>query len=252
MTVKNLKKNTMKKLIAIVGLFIYTGSSAFSQAPEYNDLIILYADGNYEKLIREADKYTTKDANKKDALPYLWLSKGLYAISQVGDRDAMYKNAFKESIGALGKFRKKDKDGTIYAENLEYVEEVKKAVLEGAYNEVDAKTYRKAIPLLMSYYKIMPDDLGGKYLEAACKYRENDKSGANYIWKDTEKRLAAMTSLDGLTDVDKKLLKRGVLETAACYKDGKQLEKASNVLNKIAPFYEGDEDFKTRSNEILN
>ncbi|MDD2981823.1 MAG: hypothetical protein PHQ74_00395 [Crocinitomicaceae bacterium] len=242
----------MKKLIAIVGLFIYTASSAFAQAPEYNDLIILYADGNYAKLIREADKYTSKDASKNDALPYLWLSKGLFAISQVGDRDAMYKNAFKESIGALGKFRKKDKQGTIYAEHSEYIEEVKKSILEGVYNEVESKTYRKAIPLLMSYYKIMPDDLGGKYLEAACKFRENDKSGANYIWKDTDKKLLELTSLDGMSENDKKLLKRGVLETAACYKDSKQVDKANKILNKIAPFYEGDEEFKERSSEIMN
>lgn len=242
----------MKKLIAIVGLFIYTGSSAFAQAPDYNDLIILYADGNYEKLIREADKYTAKDANKKDALPLLWLSKGLYAISQVGDRDAMYKNAFKESMSALGKFRKKDKDGSLYAENIEFIEEVKKASLEGVFNEVDSKNYRKAVPLLMSYYKIMPDDLGGKYLEAACKYRENDKSGANLIWKDTEKKLGELTSIEDWTATDKKLFKKGILETAACYKDAKQIDKAKSTLNKVAQWYEGDDDFKAKYDEIVN
>lgn len=242
----------MKKLIAIFGLLIYTGSAALAQSPEYNDLIILYADGNYEKLIREATKYNEKDATKKDALPYLWLSKGLYAISQVGDRDVMYKNAFKESVSALGKFRKKDKDGSIYNENVEFVEELKKASLEGVYNEVDAKNYRKAVPLLMSYYKIMPDDLGGKYLEAACKFRENDKSGANYIWKDTEKRLAELTSIEDWSENDKKLFKKGILETAACYKEGKQLEKAKATLNKVAQWYGDDADFKERYDEIVN
>ncbi len=242
----------MKKLIAIFGLLIYVGSSAMAQAPEYNDLIILYADGNYEKLIREASKYNEKDDTKKDALPYLWLSKGLYAISQVGDRDAMYKNAFKESVSALGKFRKKDKDGTIYAENSEYVEEVKKAVLEAVYNEVDSKNYRKAVSQLMTYYKVMPDDLGGKYLEAASKYRENDKSGANYIWRDTEKRLAALESIDGWSENDKKLFKKGILETAACYKDSKQDQKAKDALNKVAQWYGDDADFKAKYDEIVN
>ena len=242
----------MNKLIAIFGLLIYTGSAAYSQAPEYNDLIILYADGNYAKLIREADKYTQKDDTKKDALPFLWLSKGLYAISQVGDRDDMYKNAFKESASALGKFRKKDKEGSLYAENSEYVEEVKKAILEGVYNEVDAKNYRKGTSALMVYYKVMPDDLGGKFLEAACKYRENDKSGANYIWKDTEKRLAELTSIEDWSENDKKLLKRGILESAACYKEGKQFEKAKLILNKVAQWYEDDADFKAKYDEIVN
>ena len=242
----------MKKLIAIFGLLIYTGSAAMAQAPEYNDLIILYADANYEKLIREATKYTEKDATKKDALPLLWLSKGLYAISQVGDRDPMYKNAFKESVSALGKFRKKDKGGAVYEEHMEYVEDMKAAALEGVYNELDAKAYRKAVSLVMSYYKIMPDDLGGKFLEAACKFRENDKSGANYIWRDTEKRLAELTSIEDWSANDKKLFKKGILETAACYKEGRQVEKARATLNKVAQWYEGDEDFKERYDEIVN
>ncbi len=242
----------MKKIIAIFGLIFYVGSSAMAQAPEYNDLIILYADANYEKLIREASKYNEKDDTKKDALPYLWLSKGLYAISQVGDRDAMYKNAFKESVSALGKFRKKDKDGSIYAQHSEYVEEIKSAVLEGAYNEVDAKNYRKAVPLLMTYYKVMPDDLGAKYLEAACKFRENDKGGANLIWKDTEKRLAALTSIEDWSDNDKKVFKRGILETAACYKEAKQLDKAKSTLSKVAQWYGDDADFKAKYDEIVN
>ena len=242
----------MKKLIAIFGLLIYTGSAALAQSPEYNDLIILYADGNYEKLIREATKYNEKDATKKDALPFLWLSKGLYAISQVGDRDPMYKNAFKESVNALGKFRKKDKGGAIYDENMEYVEEMKSAVLEGVYNELDAKLYRKAVSLLMTYYKIMPDDLGGKFLEAACKFRENDKSGANYIWRDTEKRLAELESIEGWTDNDKKLFKKGILETAECYKEGRQIEKARATLNKVAQWFGDDAEFKARYDEIVN
>ncbi len=242
----------MKKLIAIFGLLIYTGSSAIAQAPEYNDLIILYADANYEKLIREATKYNERDATKKDAIPYLWLSKGLYAISQVGDRDAMYKNAFKESINALGKFKKRDRGGAIYAEHSEYVEEMKSAILEGVYNEIDSENYRKGVSLLMSYYKVMPDDLGGKFLEAACKFRENDKSGANYIWRDTEKRLAELTSIEDWSDNDKKLFKKGILETAACYKEGRQVEKARATLNKVAQWYEDDSYFKERYDEIVN
>ncbi len=242
----------MKKIIAILGLLFYAGSSTIAQAPEYNDLIILYADGNYEKLIREASKYNEKDDTKKDAIPYLWLSKGLYAISQVGDRDAMYKNAFKESVNALGKFKKRDRGGAIYAEHTEYVEEMKKAILEGVYNEIDSKSYRKGISQIMLYYKVMPDDLGAKYLEAACKFRENDKSGANYIWRDTEKRLAALQSIEDWSENDKKLFKKGILETAACYKEAKQDEKARTTLNKVAQWYGDDPEFKEKYDEIVN
>lgn len=240
----------MKKIFAILGLLIYTGSSAMAQAPGYDDLIILFADANYEKLIREATKYTEKESTKNDALPYLWLSKGLYGMSQVGDRDPLYKNAFKESIAALGKFRKKDKSGVLFAEHSDYVEKVKGAIIESVMNEVDAKAYRKATPLLLNYYKINPGDLGAKYLEAACKFRENDKSTANTIWKEGEKGLSTITSIEGWSENDKKLLKIGVLESAECLVNSKQLAKAQALLSKVSPWFANDEEFKAKAAEF--
>lgn len=223
-----------------------------AQAPDYNDLRILFADANYEKLISQATKYTEKESTKNDAMPYFWLSRGLYGISQKGDKDELYKNAFKESIGALGNFRKKDKDGSLYKENIEFVETMKKAVIESVLNEIDAKAYKKAVPILTKYYKISPDDIGAKYLEAACKFRDADKSGANTIWKENEKKLAAMTSIDNMTETDKLLFKTGVLQTAECYVSSKQADKAKTLLNKVKQWYEDDEEFMAKYNELVN
>lgn len=241
----------MKRISALLALLIYCGSS-LAQAPEYNDLRILFADANYEKLITQATKYTEKESTKNDALPYLWLSKGLYGISQKGEVDEIYKNAFKESISALGNFRKKDKDGSLYQENIEYVDKLKKAVIESVMNEIDAKAYKKAVPMLTKYYKISPDDLGAKYLEAACKFRDADKSGANTIWKESEKKLAALTTIDNWTETDKLLFKTGVLQSAECYIASKQVDKAKTLLNKVKQWYEDDEDFMAKYNELIN
>lgn len=241
----------MKKIIVLFAVLIYATKS-FAQAPEYNDLIILFADSKYEKLIREATKYTESDKTKNDALPYLWLSKGLYAMSQQGDKDEIYKNAFKEAIGALGSFRKKDKDGSLYKEHAEYVEKLKMAVLESIINELDAKMYKKATPLLTRYYKISPDDLGAKYLEAACKFRDADKSGANLIWKECDKKMAALVDLNAMSEVDKILFQRGVVESAECFVASKQLDKAKTLMKKVAPWFEGDEEFQAKYSQIVN
>ncbi len=241
----------MKKIFALLALLIYCGSS-MAQPPEYNDLRILFADANYEKLISQATKYTEKESTKNDALPYLWLSKGLYGISQKGEKDEIYKNAFKESIGALGNFRKKDKDGSLYQENIEYVDKLKTAVLESVMNEIDAKAYKKAVPMLTKYYKISPDDIGAKYLEAACKFRDADKSGANTIWKECEKKIAAMDGLGNMTETDKLLFKTGVLQTAECYISSKQVEKAKTLLNKVKQWFEDDEEFMAKYDELVN
>lgn len=241
----------MKKIFAILGLVIYSGILK-AQAPEFNDLRILYADANYEKLIREATKYTQKDDTKSSPVPFLWLSKGLYQISLVGDRPDVYKNAYKESITAFGSFRKKDKDSSLYKENIEYFEILKNSLIEIVLGEVERKDYKKAVGWIPRIYKLSPDDAGAKYLEGACKFRGADKGGANLAWKEAEKKLAGITSLKGWTEPEQELLMVGVIETAECFVATKQLEKAKDVMNKIAQWYGNNEEFQKKYNEIVN
>lgn len=223
-----------------------------AQPPVYDDLLILYADQNYEKLIKECLKYAEKDESKNDAMVFLYLSKAYYRISSVADRDEEYKNAYKETFGAIGKFIKKDKGGTMYEENIEFFTEVKKSLLEAIVNELEAKDYRKASGWATKVYKIVPTDIGAKFLEGACKYRLADKGGANALWKEGDKLLTAMTTTEKMTKEDKELLKIGVFETAQCYIDMRQPEKAKTLLGKVAQWFENDTAFKAKYDEIVN
>lgn len=241
----------MKKLRTLV-LFLFCVGYSFSQSPDYNDLVILFADGNYSKLIKESEKYTSKDDTKNDPLPYYWMAKGLYKISFDNERDEEFKNAFKDAITVLGKCRKKDKDNSFYEANKEFFMEVKGSLNEQIENDIAAKDFRKAAGWAIRVYKISPDDMGAKYLEGACKYRNSDKSGANTLWKEGEKLLAATTSIEDWSKEDKALLKLGVFQTAECYISSKQTDKARALLNKVAQWYEGDEDFKAKYDQIVN
>ena len=101
-------------------------------------------------------------------------------------------------------------------------------------------------------YKLNPNDVGAKYLEGACKFRVQDKGGANALWKEAEKMLATITSLDDYREEDKKLFKMGVFETAEAYVAMKQVDKAKTLLGKVAQWFEDDEDFKAKYDEIVN
>ena len=50
----------MKQTFCLV-LLVFTNFLSYCQAPDYDDLKILYADGKYEKLVAAADKYTLKE-----------------------------------------------------------------------------------------------------------------------------------------------------------------------------------------------
>ena len=76
----------MKKTFCLV-LVVFTNFFSYCQAPDYDDLKILYADGKYEKLVAAADKYTLKESTSKDPNSFMWLARGLYKISISGNSE---------------------------------------------------------------------------------------------------------------------------------------------------------------------
>jgi len=240
----------MKKLVLVTILFISGFASA--QGPGYDDLQILYADGNYDKLIKSSEGYTQKEKSKADALPWFWLGRGLYKVSQSGTDEERYKNAYKDAIAAVGKAIKLDKTGDVQREYAEFFEEFKMSLVEMIANDASLPDYKKASSWVLKYYKLHPNSVGAKYMEGACKFRNADKGGANTIWKEAEKKLASIESLDSWDKADKEILKMGVIETAECYIATRQVDKAKALMGKVAQWYEDDDEFKAKYDEIVN
>ena len=117
----------MKKLLTVITL-LFISMSSFSQ--DYEDLLIIKADGNWDDLIKKSEKYTLKGSSEKDALPYYYLAYGLYKISFEADRNDKYKNAYKDAFTAIGKMIRNDKDGSVQEQHAEFVDELKLSLLE--------------------------------------------------------------------------------------------------------------------------
>jgi hypothetical protein len=245
------KIQIMKLYIATIFGFFFS-LSALAQYTDFDEMKILYADGNYEKLVAVGEKYADKDATKKNPNVYMWMAKGYYKISVSGEADDDFKNAFKTGIGALDKAMKYDTDGSCFAENEEFVNRFTMSCIERIMNDIGEEDYRKAYGWNIKYLKISPNPVGAKYMEGALKYRNSDKGGANTAWKDAENMLKDISSIDGWLKADVELLKHGVIQTAEAYVSGRQIEKAKELLNKMAPWFEADEDFKMEYDKIIN
>lgn len=235
----------------LFGLFII--GFAIKSLAQYDDLKILYADGNYEKLVKEATKYCEKDDTKKDPMPHLWQAKGYYKLSTTSN-DADDKNAFKDALGSVSKFLKNDKDGAAMSDvdNREFVELIQSSLMEQIENEMATGNYRKAYSWVIKYKKISNNVIGAMYLEGATKFRTDDKSSAFGLWREAEKEIEKVTSTEDWSATDLKILKVGVLQSAECLVAIKQVDKAKALLNKVAPKFEGDKDFKARYDELIN
>ena len=240
-------------LLLIAALFI--SALSYSQSPNYDDLKILYADANYEKLAKVAAGYTEKDKTKKDILPYIWLSKGLYKISLSGTDNEKFKNAYKDAIKYLSKGIKYDikyNEGTTIAEHKEFIDKFQLSLFEIIDNEISDANYRRAYGWGIKYNKITVNKVGPKYLMGACKYEDQDKPTARTLWQEGNKMLEELTSVEGWSEADLKMFKAGLLYSAVALKKTRQGEKAKALLNKSAQWFEEDEDWKMQYDEIVN
>lgn len=221
----------------------------------YDDLKILYADANYEKLAKVGKGYVSNDKYKKDIPPYIWLSKGLYKISLSGTSDPKYKNAYKEAIKYFGaglKYDLKYNNGETYAEHSEFVNTFQNSLAELIDNEVSSGNFKRAYGWCIKYGKISPNKLASKYLMGACKFEDMDKASARTLWQEASKLMDEVTTLDGWNEADLMMFKNGLLYSAAAMIKGRQNGPAKDLLNKASQWFEEDEDWKERYDDIVN
>jgi len=244
----------MKNIFTLL-TFIFIASMSYAQPPVYDDLKILYADANYEKLAKIASSYTEKDKTKKDILPYIWLAKGLYKVSLSGTDDPKFKNAYKDAIKYLSKGIKYDmkyNEGSTIAEHKEFIDKFQLSLFEIIDNEISAGGFRKAYGWCIKYNKITTNLVGIKYLMGACKYKDQDKATARTLWQEGDKLLDGLTTTEGWSEADLKTFKLGLLTSAEALKSTRQVDKARALLNKTAQWFEDDADWKERYDEIVN
>ena len=240
----------MKKLLTLTTL-LFLSMGAFTQVDE-EELIILKADRNWEKLIRQAEKYTQKSDTKNDPLPYYYMAYGLYKISFIGDRDDAYKNAYKDALTVVGKMMRKDSDGRVQKEYEEFFVELKLSLLEIIRNDFEAEEYRRSFGWVMKIYKFGRDNIAGKFLEGAVRYRNNDKSTAKTKWKEGRKLIEEVSSANEFDDADREMIKYGLYHAAKCQKEAKQIDAAKEIMNLGAQWFEDEKDWQRYYDEIVN
>ncbi|MFD1550917.1 hypothetical protein DNU06_05060 [Putridiphycobacter roseus] len=255
----------MKKFTLLLYLTGLLTTFSFAQRPEYNDLIVYFADGNLEKLLKQAEKYTTADDSRKDAIPYLYLSKANLEISKGGDLAEEFPRAFKDAVKYAGKaIQKDDDDRTMYNANLPHFTAVKKEVFEQIRNLVESNDYGRLMGVLPLMEKIEKGEIGTAFLKAVAKYQRGDKSGFRIEQKEA---LALLDNFDTgslvLSDddsieeaakkkIDREVFKFGIIQYAKTLVVMEETSEAKAILGKVKQLYEEDKNFMKEYNKIVN
>ena len=251
--------------------------TAVAQPPEYQDLVILFADGKYDKCISKSTKYKEKDT--RAPLPHLYLSKAYFEISKDQSwiqKDPVYKRAYGNALKFAASFVKKDKEKAFQNERdvIEYFEVLKGSVLETVESHMyDAKPkYSKAISELKRLVTFAPDDAGAWLLKAVCntknkvrKAAQEDFEMANKIlenlnFKQDVMHMDASEKLSDIEDWKKEVMHNssarslmvGIMEAAKLLNTDRRQDDAKKLMNTGFQWFENHEDYKALYNEIVN
>jgi hypothetical protein len=229
------------------------GNTVLSQ--EYQDLLILYVDENYEKCFGKALSYTENEKSKKHPLPYLYVSMASFGMSQDHQYSENWPKAYSTALSFAKKYRKKDPDNTYAEDSQEYIDQLKEIIYEDVENYMLTSTekgYKKAAGILKKVCSFDPKDYGAMLLWGELEVlTKNQTEGKKIVAAafDLIKTIGTGVQFGDLTEIQQKYLRKSLMEYAL-FIDVKDHAKAIEVISIGQPFfYEEREDCLLDDNE---
>jgi hypothetical protein len=261
--------------LSLVVLSLFLGLSTFAQPPGFQDLVILYADGKYDKCIAKAEKYTQKDDTKREPVPYVYMSMALFEISKNSSewvkKDPQYARAFGSALRYAGSFYKKAqrKDGFEIGEYQDHLDALALVVLDDVQLYWEEEQYSKAASEMGKLANFAGDNAGVMLLKGVSQWRNRVKGGAKLDWKIALPLLDSIT-YDDVLDRPKediaddeweryvldhaaaRTFYMGITEMAILMKETNQMDKAREYIEKGYIYFDKHPEYKKLYDEIVN
>jgi hypothetical protein len=244
-----IEKINMKNKILFL-LFSFTGLLSFGQSPKYDDLKILFADAQYEKLVKDAEKYVNKPDLAEDPIPNVYLSMGLYKISftSVVEEDPAFSDAREAAFEALGVAMELDKNGSKLDDYAAYINEVQEFIYGVISNEIEIESYTKASTYIKTYAKVTKNaKAAAKLFEGYTKYLKDpdDAGSAESAWEKAIKMLMKDSLNDPAvwTKNDLLIAKNGLIGTIKSMIAIENIDNIDLLLEYFKPVFREDEAF---------
>lgn len=172
-------KVTMKLLgKGLLMLMFISSASFYAKADEFDELLILFVDEEYEKCIKKSEKFMDKRATKREPLPYLYTAMCYYEMSKRTKYQEEYPKAFKDAMKYASKFVRKDKENEYTDEHEWFLPELVKVAHESALNQYLDDNASKAATIYRRILKIDEENLAGQVMLYVCYMKDNKRSKA--------------------------------------------------------------------------
>lgn len=247
----------MRKIVItlFIGCFSWIGLNAQVVGGTYDKLEKLYSQGKYESCLFKADNYTYKPDNSRDAEPYLYIAMCFYQLSLSEDpliRED-YSDGFKQAIKYTARFIKKDKDGEMLADNMEFVnllKELQKKEIKELFGKGD---YRKAATSAKLFDKLnREEDLTLLYFIGMNEMMSNNLSQGSKDIEDASTRLNEIMA-KGPYKADafiKSIVVDGFLKYSEYLVSQNQIKEAAKELEMALKIYPNDGYLKLQYNVV--
>ncbi len=147
----------MKQFGLMLFAFLYCAShSGFAQ--DYDDLLNLYLNEKYEKMLDKALDYTESTEHKSNAVPYVYCSMAYYHLSHDEKYKSDYPNAFENTIKYAIEFKKNDTSHEYFDQYLDYIFTLRDAVIESARTAVTDGRHAEAKSIMEKTFSLFEDD----------------------------------------------------------------------------------------------
>jgi hypothetical protein len=227
-----------------MGLLLLAGKISAQDDSEFEDLRNLYMDEKYEKLIAKGEKYVADDDTRKNADPYLYISKAYYEISRLEQYNEDYppEKAFANALKWASKYRKKDPEGALFAENDLYFRELKETAMQEAAGFMSDGKYSRAKRYYDAICKFDPEDPGAWLMLGYSQIQMKSMTESKLAFKEAGNVLHSI-DVTRLNSVERKLLLLGTMNYSEYLVEESMRDSARATLNLAAPALEGDAEF---------
>jgi hypothetical protein len=238
----------MKYLFPLIALLFVTAQVS-AQKEEFDDLLILYVDEDYEKLISKAEKYADNDNYRKHPEPYLYLAKAYYEMSLKEEYAADYPKAFRSALKNAAKYRKKDKELEYWAENEAFFAALRKASMEEAEMYLSEEDYSKASRVYDGIIDFDPEDTGAHFLYGYTLFKLNRQGEADVIIKAGSNLLATL-DIGDLDEDQQRLLKYGLIYYSEYLYESGRADSAQVTMEFGQPYFKEDNEFRLTYEDV--
>lgn len=238
------------RYLLLIGFTFCSLLNLSAQDGEYDKILAMLVDEDYEKVLYKAEPYTLKDDTKKDPIPYLYISMAYFEMSKRGEFEEKYPKAFKESLKYCSKHRKKDKDNQYFGEFSDFFSELRQAAMVSAEIELDQEKWTRAKGIYKYLVDIDSNDAGAILMMSYCLMKDKAKKEAEENLAEA-KKIMEEKGVDGLAKEQMNLLKAAIINVAGEFDATGMRAEAREWMEKGKEHFEDDDEFMGHYRDIV-